>query len=108
MGEKFSKFLNVITFGAINRRAKKKAAAMAESKNNELTLNTVALPDVAALTSALGSGSNIVNVSATISTITFDVKDMNQVNMQLLQTISKKGVIKSPTAVNLLIGDCAM
>lgn len=103
-----TKFLNIITFGYLSRKAKKEAAKQAENKNTQLTLNTIALPDVAALTGALGGYENIVNVSATISTITFQVKQMEIINFDLLKKIAIKGVIKSTDNITLLIGDCAM
>jgi len=102
-----SKFLNIITFGHLNRKAKKQAQKMAEQKNSELTLNTVSLPDVQALKNALGSDANIKSVKSTISTITFELNDMNLINQDLLKQISKKGIVKSNISVTLLIGDCA-
>ena len=108
MGKKLSKFLNIITFGYLGRKAKKEAAKQAETKNTSLTVNTVGLPDINGVVNALGGVDNIVNISATISTITFQVNNMNSVNFDTLKKISIKGVIKSETNVTLLIGDCAL
>lgn len=103
-----AKLLNILTFGHLKRKAKKKAALEAANKNTELTLNTVALPDVAALLNAIGGNDNIANISATISTITFQVKAMDKLNFEQLKKFSSKGVIKSTDNVTLIIGDCAM
>ncbi|XQP55638.1 MAG: hypothetical protein ACOQNY_02415 [Mycoplasmoidaceae bacterium] len=108
MGKKLTKFLNAISFGHLNRKAKKEALKQSQNSNDQLTLNTVALPDVNLLVGALGNIENIVTVSATISTITVEVTNLEKVNMELLKKISTKGVIKSMTNVTLIIGDCAM
>lgn len=108
MGKKLTKFLNIITFGHLARKAKKEAAKQADIKNTQLTLNTIGMPDVGAVVNALGGQDNIVNVSATISTITFQVKAMDKLNFDQLKKIAVKGVIKSADNVTLLIGDCAM
>lgn len=107
MGKRLTKFLNIITFGHLSRKAKKEAARQAAIKNDKLTLNTISLPDIQATTNALGGIENIVNISSTISTITFQVTDMAKINFGQLQSISAKGVIKSENNVTLLIGDCA-
>lgn len=107
MGKKLTKFLNIITFGHLSRKAKKEAQKQAAQKNTELTLNTIALPDTDLLIGALGNIENIVTASATISTITIEVNQMDKINFDLLKKISGKGVIKSTTNVTLLIGDCA-
>ena len=57
---------------------------------------------------ALGNIENIITVSATISTITIEVNQMDKVNFDLLRKISNKGVIKSTTNITLIIGDCAI
>ncbi|MCQ2956953.1 MAG: hypothetical protein MJ233_03840 [Mycoplasmoidaceae bacterium] len=107
MGKKFSKFLNVLTFGHLGRKAKKEAARQAAEKNSQLTVNTMELPDVNLVVGALGNIDNIATVSATISTITFQVKDMDKVNFETLKKTIAKGVIKSNANVTILIGDCA-
>lgn len=107
MGSKLTKFLNVLTLGHLNRKAKKEAKRQAEQKNSQLTLNTIHMPDVQKLVGALGNIENIVSVSSTISTITIELAQMEKANFDLLKQISIKGVIKSPTNVTLLIGDCA-
>lgn len=107
MGKKLTKFLNIITFGHLSRKAKKEAQKQAEQKNTELTLNTIAMPDVNVLVGAFGNIENIINASATISTITIEVKQMDKVNFDLVKKITGKGVIKSTTNVTILIGDCA-
>ena len=66
------------------------------------------LPDINALANALGGANNITNISATISTITFQVTAMEKIDLDQLKKISIKGVIKSNDNVTLLIGDCAM
>lgn len=108
MGKKLTKFLNIVTFGHLSRKAKKEANKQAQQKNTELTLNTIGLPDINALANALGGTDNITNVSATISTITFQVTAMEKIDLDQLKKISIKGVIKSNDNVTLLIGDCAM
>lgn len=108
MRRKLTKFLNVISFGHLNRKAKKEAAKQAQTSNDQLTLNTVELPDVNVIANALGGVANITNISATISTITFQVTAMDKVNFEQLKTISTKGVIKSQGNITLIIGDCAM
>lgn len=107
MGKKLTKFLNVITFGHLSRKAKKEAEKQAQQKNTELTLNTIAMPDVNMVVGALGNIENIVTASSTISTITIEVNQMDKINFDLLKKISAKGVIKSTTNITLLIGDCA-
>lgn len=107
MGEKWNKFLNVITFGHLSRKAKKIAKQQAETKNTELKLNSMELPDVQALTIAVGQKENITKISSTMSTITFEVVDINKVNVEELKKLCAKGVIKSTKSVTLLIGDCA-
>lgn len=107
MGKKLTKFLDIITFGHLSRKAKKEALKQAENKNTQLTLNTIGLPDVNNITNALGGLDNIVNISATISTITFQVKAMDTLNFEQLKKIAVKGVVKSQDNVTLLIGDCA-
>lgn len=107
MGKKLTKFLNILTFGHLSRKAKKEIAKQEANKNDQLTLNTIGLPDVQATANALGGIANIVNISATISTITFQVTDMAKINFDQLKKISAKGVIKSENNVTLLIGDCA-
>lgn len=108
MGKKLSKFLNIITFGLLNRKAKKLAQKQAENKNTQLTLNTINLPDISVLTNSLCGIENIVNISATISTITFQLNKMDGVNFDQLKKIAAKGVIKSENNITLLIGDCAL
>lgn len=107
MGKKLTKFLDVITFGHLSRKAKKEAEKQASQKNDQLTLNTMETPDVNMLIGAFGNIDNIVTASATISTITIEVEEMGRVNFDLLKKFSSKGVIKSSTNVTLLIGDCA-
>lgn len=108
MGKKLTKFLNIVTFGHLSRKAKKEANKQALIKNDQLTLNTVALPDISALTNALGGLDNIKSISATISTITFQVTAMEKLDFDHLKKIAIKGVIKSNDNVTLIIGDCAM
>lgn len=108
MGKKLTKFLNIITFGHLSRKAKKEAAKQAATKNSTLTVNTMGLPDVNAIASALGGIENIADISATISTITFQVRSMEKANFEQLKKIAAKGVIKSETNITLIIGDCAL
>lgn len=107
MGKKFSKFLNIITFGLLGRKAKKQAKKQNEKKNLTLTINTMSLPDVDDIVDSLNGIKNIKNVSATISTITFKLNDTMGVDFEQLKKISTKGVIKAETNITLLIGDCA-
>lgn len=102
-----SKFLNVITFGHIKRKAKKEALKLADTKNEELTLNTVALPDISILVHSLGGMSNVHSISNTISTVTFKIEDFNKVDIDHLKKLSVKGVVKSAENITLIIGDCA-
>lgn len=107
MGQKLSKFLNVITFGAINRSAKKKAQRMEQEKNSQLTLNTIELPDVEKLLVLLGNKENVARISTTISTIKFELYDINLVKVDEIKELTKKGIIKNANSLTLLIGDCA-
>lgn len=107
MGKKMTKFLDVITFGGVSRRAKKEAEKQAATKNTELKVNTMQIPNVEALVVALGGRTNISNVTSTISTITFILMDASKVNIEQLKKISVKGVVKSNSNITLLIGDCA-
>lgn len=106
--DKKTKFLNILTFGHLSRKAKKQAQQEAEMKKTELTLNTIGLPDINALANALGGITNIVNISATISTISIQLSQMEKIDLDYLKKISVKGVIKSADNVTLLVGDCAM
>lgn len=103
-----TKILNILTFGHLSRKAKKQAQKEAEIKNTELTLNTIGLPDINALANALGGVENIVNISATISTISVQLNQMDKIDLEYLKKVSVKGVIKSVDNVTLLVGDCAM
>lgn len=107
MGKKWNKFLNILTFGHLSRKAKKIAKQQAENKNTELKLNSMELPNVNALLSALGNKENIRNVSSTISTITFELNNAEIVNVEQLRKICAKGVVKSNNNITILIGDCA-
>ncbi|MBQ0045267.1 MAG: hypothetical protein KBS35_00040 [Mycoplasma sp.] len=108
MGKKLTKFLNVLTFGHLGRKAGKEASKQEQNKNDQLTLNTIGMPDINAIANALGGVANIVNISATISTITFQVTAMDKIDFELLKKLSSKGVIKSQDNITLIIGDCAM
>lgn len=107
MGKKLTKFLNILTFGHLNRKAKKEALKQDQNKNAQLTLNTINLPDIQTLANALGGTNNIASISNTISTITIKIVDMAKVDFNQLKKISIKGVIKSSDNITLLIGDCA-
>lgn len=107
MGKKLTKFLNALTFGHLNRKAKKQAAQLAANKNTELKLNSMELPNVEQLLQALGGKPNIISVSSTISTITFNLEDVSKIDTSTLKEICAKGVVKSLNSVTLLIGDCA-
>ncbi len=107
MGKKWNKFLNILTFGHLSRKAKKIAKQQAENKNTELKLNSMDLPNVELLVNALGGKPNISNISSTMSTITFTLLDVNKANIEQLKKICAKGAIKSNSNITLLIGDCA-
>lgn len=107
MGKKLTKFLNVMTFGHLSRKAKKETARLDSVKNDHLTLNTVGLPDVQVVANSLGGISNVINITSTISTITFQVHDMAKVDIDHLKKVAVKGAIKSENNVTLIIGDCA-
>jgi len=102
-----SKFLNIITFGHLSRKAKKLAKEQAENKNTELKVNTIALPDMEKLTNGLGGKDNVISVSSTISTVKFTLKDPTKVNFDILRAVTTKGIIKSTNDVTLVVGDCA-
>ncbi len=105
---KKAKILNILTFGHLARKAKKQAEIEAQNKKTELTLNTIGLPDINALANALGGVENIGNISATISTISIQIIQMDKINLEYLQKIATKGVVKSVDNVTLVVGDCAM
>lgn len=107
MGKKMTKFLDIITFGGVSRKAKKEAEKQAANKNTELKLNSMQLPNVDAFVNALGGRPNISNVTCTMSTITFTLVDVNKANIEQLKKICAKGAIKSNSNITLLIGDCA-
>jgi len=99
--------LNILTFGHLSRKAKKIAKEQEAKKNTELKLNTMALPDLEKLSSALGGRENIVSASSTISTVKFVLTDPNKINLDVLKEIAAKGVIKTADGVTIVVGDCA-
>lgn len=101
-----SKFLNIITFGHINRKAKKRIIET-KNKNNYFKQHTIELPNIDQLLNALGGKDNIWSITNTISSITFTVYDSKKINFNELKYISKKGIINSNNSITLLIGDCA-
>lgn len=101
-----SKFLNIITFGYINRKARKKIDKL-NNKNDSFKQHTIDLPNINKLVEALGGKENIQTITNTISSITFKIYHSENVNLQKLKKISKKGIISSHNSITLLIGDCA-
>jgi len=99
--------LNILTFGHLSRKAKKIAKEKEANKNTELKLNTMALPDLEKLSSALGGRENIISASSTISTVKFVLTDVNKINLDVLKEIAAKGVIKTADGVTIVVGDCA-
>lgn len=105
MTSNWHKILNILTFGYLNRKAKK--IAKNSSKNQELVLNTLNIPDIDVLINDLGGEANILEVSSTISTISFHLKNLDIVKRDQLEKILKGGVMKSADNITLIVGDCA-
>ena len=100
------KFLNIITFGHINRKAKKEIIEL-KNKNIHFKQHTIDLPNINQLVNALGDKKNIQTITNTISSITFKVYDQKKINFNELKRIKQKGIINSNNSITLLIGDCA-
>ncbi|MDQ0513694.1 phosphotransferase system IIB component [Mycoplasmoides fastidiosum] len=97
-------FWKIITF---NGRffTKKQALLEAKTVRNELKTSETTTVDITAMIQALGGVKNIANISAVVNTISVELKAWEAVQLQELQALGAKGLMRSDLKLRMVFGD---
>lgn len=99
--------LDILTLGILEIVLHKKAKKIANVKNSELTYSKTYKFNINDFINDLGGINNIENVSATISSVKINLKQINLININLQKKYQIKGITKSNNALILIFGDNA-
>ncbi|MDR0740004.1 MAG: PTS transporter subunit EIIB [Mycoplasmataceae bacterium] len=99
--------LNIICLSIPYFYAKHKAKKILTSTNNQLKTSDKVEIDIDELLSTLGGKENIVNVSATISTLKVNVKNGLTLNKEQFSKFKINGFMKNKNQIILVFGDNA-
>ena len=99
--------LDVITLGTFEIYLHNKAKKVANVKNSELTYSKTYGFDINDIINDLGGIDNIENVSATLSSVKINLKNINLVIADLQKKYKIKGITKSNNVLILIFGDNA-
>lgn len=100
-------FLNFLTFGYLKKKVAKKINEINNKKNLSLKLNTIEKPNLKHFFLVFGGKENINRVSATISTLSINVKNTALINFEKINLLLKKGFSQNGNNFILLLGDCS-
>lgn len=98
-----TKILNFITFGYITRKAKQ----IVETNNEKIETSTDIGIDIDKLISYLGGLKNIVDVSATITTLKVKFLNRNLIDNDMIKNLGAKGIIIGESTATIVFGNWA-